>query len=344
MANIFGFTLLRNAVKYDYCFQESLLSLSGLVKYIVLALGNSEDDTELRLKSIPNLQVIPTYWDESLRKSGLILSQQTNVALDILRQTTKNDLEAWGFYLQADEVIHENDYTTIKNDIDYANSNGYDAVRFRYFHFWQHHNQVAIGKKWYPLEVRAVKLNSNIRSEKDAQGFSGIKRIYDSEAFIYHYGHVRKKDLYELKKKDFHKLYQQDSEIAKAQKKEEKKYKEGKVLSYYGSHPAVMKTRIDSFGDIYQLTQIPEIWIKNNSENDVSVYFDKINSSKVNLVTNRAECKQKDKLIVLFPTFWDNLFCPSKVNTRPESRLGDDWTFKTYLMLKLSEKFIGSNL
>ena len=40
-----GFTFLRNAIRYDYPFRESLASLAPLVDEIVVAVGKSEDGT-----------------------------------------------------------------------------------------------------------------------------------------------------------------------------------------------------------------------------------------------------------------------------------------------------------
>jgi hypothetical protein len=341
---IFGFTLLRNAIKYDYCFLESLKSLSSVTNSIFLALGDSEDGTEKAIENFKNIKIIKTKWDESLRKSGLILSQQTNIALDKLREYAKEDKDSWGIYLQADEVIHEKDYFKLKNDIEYAQNNGYDAVRFRYFHFWLNHNTIAIGKKWYPVEVRAIKLDSNITSIKDAQGFENITKVYESDVTIYHYGHVRQKELYELKKNDFHKLYHQDADLLKAKKREEKKYKEGRILPFFGSHPKVMKDRILSFGDVFEMEKEPEIWIINNSLHEIENYIPLINAQKVNIIKHSSQCKNKNKLVILYPTFWQRIFYPSKVLKRPESKLGRDWTFETYLSLKLSEKKISSKI
>ncbi len=222
---LFGFSLLRNAVKYDYCFTESLSGLAAVVEKTFLALGDNEDNTEEMLDSIPNIVKIHTVWDEKLRDSGLILSQQTNIALEAARSEQQSSDNSWGVYLQADEVLHENDYKLIADDIKFANENGYDSVAFRYKHFWHNHNQLTVGKKWYPVEVRAIKLNSNIKSIRDAQGFECCTKIYQSNAFIYHYGHVREERIYRLKKADFHKLYNTDENLLKAEQKEERKYK-----------------------------------------------------------------------------------------------------------------------
>src|SRR5690349_15042464 len=98
---LFGFTLLRNGVVYDYPFLESLGSLSGICERVYLALGKSDDGTEAAIAPLAGkLRITPTVWDENLRKSGLILSQQTNIALAALRQEAR-EVSDWGFYLQA---------------------------------------------------------------------------------------------------------------------------------------------------------------------------------------------------------------------------------------------------
>ncbi len=94
-----GFTFVRNGVKYDYPFIESISSLLPVCDEVVVAVGQSEDDTLKRIQSLhsPKIRILETVWDESIRKGGTILSQQTNLALDQIDGD-------WGIYLQADEV------------------------------------------------------------------------------------------------------------------------------------------------------------------------------------------------------------------------------------------------
>lgn len=241
---IFGFTLLRNGIQYDYPYRESLRSLGGICERTFVALGQSQDGTEQSLASIPQLTLIPTVWDEGLRKSGLILSQQTNIALTELRKFSK---DGWGIYLQADEVISERDYDRIRADMKEAESVGADAISFRYLHFWQSHRKIAVGKRWYPQEIRAIRLDSAIESWGDAQSFRNHKKIFESDATIYHYGHVRESHAYEQKKKDFNRWWHSDAEMAKIFAKGKRRDAYEEVISYLGPHPNVMNERIRSF-------------------------------------------------------------------------------------------------
>lgn len=238
---IYGFTLLRNGVKYDYPFLESLRSLCALCDQVFVALGDSDDGTEAKLAEFRNIVIVPTVWDESMRKSGLILSQQTNIALEALREKTR---EGWGFYLQADEVLNEKDFPLIRRDLEEADRTGCDSVSFRYLHFWQSYHQIAIAKRWYPQEIRAVKLDSAARSYGDAQSFEQVRKRFESDALVYHYGHVREAGAYEKKKADFGRWWHQDEELKKVLQKGARRDKHEPTLPYFGSQPGFMKERI----------------------------------------------------------------------------------------------------
>jgi hypothetical protein len=238
--HLHGFTLLRNGLKYDYPFRESLRSLTGLCEKTFLALGDSEDGTEKAL-DFPGLEIIPTIWDETIRKSGIILSQQTNIALGALRRHTR---EGWAFYLQADEVLDEKEYDQIRADIAKADQQGCDAVAFRYLHFWQSHARIAVGWKWYPQEIRAIRLDSELESYGDAQSFRPAKKIFQSDAHIFHYGHVREAKAYERKLSDFHRWWHSDAELARVKAKGAKRDRSELWLAYHGPHPSSMRERI----------------------------------------------------------------------------------------------------
>ena len=106
-------------MKYDYSFKESLDSLAPIVEKTYLALDSGTDSTESEVRKLPNIQIVPSVWDMSLQK-GLVLSVETNKALEALRTDHGSESNAWGVYLQADEVLHEDDYEILKRDIEKA--------------------------------------------------------------------------------------------------------------------------------------------------------------------------------------------------------------------------------
>ena len=71
-----GFTIVRNGVKFDYPFIESIRSVLPLCDEMIVSVGNSEDDTLQRIKDIgdPKIRIIQTVWDDSLREGGRVLA------------------------------------------------------------------------------------------------------------------------------------------------------------------------------------------------------------------------------------------------------------------------------
>jgi hypothetical protein len=52
---VVGFSFIRNAVKFDYPIVESITSILPICDEFIIALGNSDDNTEDLIKSIDGL-------------------------------------------------------------------------------------------------------------------------------------------------------------------------------------------------------------------------------------------------------------------------------------------------
>lgn len=193
---ISGFSVVRNAIRYDYPFIESLKSLLPLVDELVLAVGDCDDGTVEALAAIdsPKLKVIHTVWDPAVRSGGLIISQQTNLALDACQGD-------WCFYLQADEVLHENDLDRIHSAMRRnIHKPAIDGLTFRYHHFRAAYN--FRDPLPYRRQTRIVRRTAGARSYGDACGFRKYPngqaepkgerlRTASTGAWVYHYGHVK---------------------------------------------------------------------------------------------------------------------------------------------------------
>lgn len=333
---ICGFTLLRNGVKYDYPFLESLRSLCALCDQVFVALGDSDDGTEAQLAEFKNLVIVPSVWDESMRKSGLILSQQTNIALEALREKTK---DGWGFYLQADEVLNEKDFSLIRRDIEQADRTGCDAVSFRYLHFWQSYHRIAIAKRWYPQEIRAVKLDSSARSYGDAQGFEQVKKKFESDAFVYHYGHVRESGAYEKKKADFGRWWHQDEELKKVLQKGARRDRHEPTLPYFGPQPSFMQARI---GSSFAPKQKAKVLVFGREQDlDFGVLAElEFTESVSRLLSAGAEQSVLLRPLPAWAFFLRWLGFGSRVPAKMKSPQALDWSKKFRTILKFSEKGI----
>ena len=246
---ISGFTFIRNAQILGYPLVESLLSIVPLCDEVIVAVGDSLDGTLDIINSLnePKIRIIETIWDKNLKTGGKVYSQQTNLALS-------ETIGDWCIYLQADEVIHENDYDLILKDINIAeNSVGIDALLFKYIHFYGSYDYIGTGRQWYRREIRAFRNTGLVVSWGDAQGFrkktkSGFSKLtaHQSEAKIFHYGWVRPPKAQQKKLKLVHTYYNQDAEyqLSKVEENDFDYNSAYELLPFKGAHPLVMKSKI----------------------------------------------------------------------------------------------------
>lgn len=246
---ISGFTFVRNAEKYYFPVKESIESILPVVDEFVIALGESDegDHTEEIIRSInsPKIRIIHRKWDAELYKNGEIFRHETNFALSQCKGE-------WCFYIQADEVVHEDDLPIIKKACEeYLNKKETEGLLFNYLHFWGDYDHYLPYHGWYQNEMRIVRNNIGADSIKDAQSFrktNGEKlKVKPINARIFHYGWVRPPQIMRSKKKE------QDSFYWGLKKAKEHYSKVapvfdygplGKIPVYKGTHPKVMKERI----------------------------------------------------------------------------------------------------
>jgi hypothetical protein len=243
-AGLSGFSIVRNAIHYGYPVAEALRSFAPLVDEVVVAVGRGEDGTLELVRSLdlPQLRVIETEWDETLRVGGRVLAQQTNLALAACRHP-------WAFYLQADEVVHEQDYPTIRAALDrWRDDPAVDALRFRFLHFEGTYAYVNYVR--YRKQCRIIRNNGAIVSVGDAAGFGRVDgcslRVRRSGATIYHYGWARAPEVLKRKTLAFQKLYHDDDWVAAHYGDIPPDYLSDVDIAFRfrGSHPAVMRERI----------------------------------------------------------------------------------------------------
>ena len=246
-----GFTFIRNAITLDYPIVEAIQSILPLCDEVVVAVGNSEDDTLNLVKNIdPKIRVIETIWDDSLRQGGRVLAEETNKAFHAISKDSD-----WAIYIQGDEVLHEDGFVAITEAMKrYQNRNDIDGLLFNYHHFYGSYEYIGDAIQWYPKEIRIVKNTPEIYSFGDAQGFrKGANqklRVAQVDAYIHHYGWVKSPQAMQRKQERFHKLWHDDQWMEKnIAKAEEFDYSEIKALwKFTGTHPLVMHKRIQEKG------------------------------------------------------------------------------------------------
>lgn len=244
-----GFTIIRNALKYDYPVTEAILSVLPLCDVFYVGVGQSEDGTRQLIESIPSdkIRIVDTVWDDSLREGGKILSIETNKVFDAI--PAEYD---WCFYIQSDECVHEEDYAEIRSAMTrYVTDDTVEGLLFEYKHFYGHYRYIGVGRRWYKHEIRIIKNKKHIRSYKDAQGFRTLSdkklKVKKVNAFIYHYGWVKSPKAQQAKQSNFHKMWHDDEWMkTNIPIVEEFDYNNIDLLEEYrGSHPKVFAERIN---------------------------------------------------------------------------------------------------
>lgn len=189
-----GFTFVRNGTILGYPYIESIKSLLMLCDEVIVAVGNSDDDTLDKIRSIadPKLRIIPTTWNESMADRGYTYAQQKMIA-------QFNCTGDWAFYLEGDEIIHEQDIPLIRAQMaKYLADTEVEALVFDYHHFYGSAEFVAKSPRWYRKAPRIIR--NTIRSWAPDGLFWVVmhenkRGRYPNAAlvncYLYHYGHVR---------------------------------------------------------------------------------------------------------------------------------------------------------
>lgn len=237
--SISGFTFIRNGVDLGFPFEASIRSLLPLVDEFIVAVGKGSDETLSRIRAInnPKIRIIETVWNERMADRGFVYAQQKMIA----QYSCTGD---WAFYLEGDEVVHENELSKIRDSINKHHPNPeVEALVFDYYHFYGSPHWISISPGWYRRECRLIR--NTIRSyapdgqywlvtTKHKRGRNPHAAL--ANAHIYHYGWIRRNE--EMQKK----LDQVSKYWATPAAKIDYSQFDGRALALFdGEHPQAVK-------------------------------------------------------------------------------------------------------
>lgn len=185
-----AFTILRHAGPLGYPFIESIRSVLPIVDEFIVVIADDDDESGPDVEAIgdPRIRILRRPW-QPVGIGGVELARQTNIAL---AQCTG----AWAIYLQADELIHEDDHERLRRAMRDHLARDTEGLLFDYLHFYRSYRWIANDwRAFYPRAVRVVRTGIGIESAGDAAGF--VRRRGDttrgvikarSGARIFHYG------------------------------------------------------------------------------------------------------------------------------------------------------------
>jgi len=250
-----GFTFLRNGQKLGYPFVESIRSILPIVDEFVIALGPCDDDTEKMVRGIgdPKIRIIPTQWNERIQPDysvkGFVYGQQKSIALF-------NCTGDWAFYLEADEVVHENDLPKIRAAMEkHLDDPRIEALVFDYLHFYGNANTVVWSPGWYRSEVRIIRNTIPAWSSEalffnvvDGHKKSRYPRAAHTGATIYHYGWVRSEAQMNLKSAAVQKYW----EAKLAAKVDYSKIDPAALKRFTDAHPKIVQDWLPKADGLFQ--------------------------------------------------------------------------------------------
>jgi hypothetical protein len=187
-----GFTIVRNGIKLDFPLESSIRSLLPICDEVVVNVGRSEDETLALVRSIgdPKIRILETEWDMTIKNQ--VLADETLRAMRACHHP-------WGIYIQADEVLHERGAELLAQAVQQHDADPrVEGLLVKYLHFYGDLDTIALNRRWYRREVRAVRLDPrlDIRPYQGAQGFRvgpEFRKIRArlTQAEMFHYGWAR---------------------------------------------------------------------------------------------------------------------------------------------------------
>jgi hypothetical protein len=242
-----GFSFIKNAIKFQYPITEALQSILPLCDEIVVAVGDSEDDTRSLVASIdPKIRIIDTIWDQKLTAEGRVLAVETDKAFQAIGKDSD-----WCIYIQGDEVLHDQYYDEIRTAmLRWKDNKAVDGLLFKYRHFYGSFDYIGSSSRWYRHEIRVIKNNKSIYAYRDAQGFrkgnNEKLRVKPLNAYIHHYGWVREPKAMYAKSIDFGRHWGGNEWKEKIYAGEFDYSNIDALERFTGTHPRVMQARIDA--------------------------------------------------------------------------------------------------
>jgi len=245
-----AFTFIKNGQLLGYPFVQSIKSILPIVDEFIVNVGASEDDTLAQIQAIndPKIRIIQSIWNEQMQDRGYVYGQQKMIA-------QFNCTGDWAFYIEGDEVYHEDDLDKITQSMDqYVDDPKVEALVFDFIHFYGNANSYLSSPGWYRTEARIIK--NSIRSYApdglfwlvlDSNKTGRYPRAKHTGAKCYHYGWVRSEEQMSLKtKKISHHWGGQPVNIDYSQ------MDQSIIMGFNGQHPKVVKDWVPKVKGIFK--------------------------------------------------------------------------------------------
>ncbi len=248
---ISGLLITYQCLIQDYPVEACIRSLLDIADIVYVNDGYSTDGTLELLNSLreeygsDRVVIIKRKWDHD---KGF-WARERNYILD-------NYVEpGWVLSLDADEVLHEDEFKYIKNGI--TNSK-HKSIAFRVIHFYGTPFHTISGYGWFNKHTQLWHTDTGIRWLYRPNGcaddivwpdgkLAHIVKHEVIEAKLYHYGHCRSPKAMGMKMKRANDLYQHSKDYISGNMAEltSWEYDMNRALPYDGTHPKYVKDWVE---------------------------------------------------------------------------------------------------
>ena len=268
-----AFTFIKNGGILGYPFIQSIKSILPIVDEFVINVGSGEDNTLEVIQAIndPKIRIIQSCWNDNMKNRGYVYGQQKMVA-------QFNCTGDWAFYIEGDEIYHENDldriYMSMKENLDNPEA---EALIFDFYHFYGNANSYLDSPGWYRSEARIIKNSLRTYAPDglfwlvlDNNKTGRYPRAKHTGAKCYHYGWVRSEAQMNLKSKKVQKYWG-----GEANKIDYSKMDQSIIKEFKGSHPKIIQDWIPN--DIELFTVDPSYKLtKKQKKHRIMIIFEKL--------------------------------------------------------------------
>ena len=245
-----AFTFIKNGQILGYPFIQSIQSILPIVDEFVVNVGQSEDDTLALIQSInnPKIRIIQSTWNDNMHDRGYVYGQQKMIA-------QFNCTGDWAFYIEGDEVYHEDDLDKIRASMQtHVDNPEVEVLVFDFYHFYGNANSYLDSPGWYRSEARIIK--NSVRSYApdglfwlvlDSNKNGRYPKAKHTGACCYHYGWVRSEEQMNLKSQKVQQYW--GGEPAKI---DYSQMDQSIIKEFSGTHPKIVQDWLPQDKGIYQ--------------------------------------------------------------------------------------------
>ena len=234
-----AFTFIKNGQLLGYPFIQSIKSILPIVDEFIINVGLGEDNTLDEIEKIndPKIRIIQSHWNNNMKDRGFVYGQQKMVA-------QYNCTGDWAFYIEGDEIYHENDLDRIYMSMkEHLNNSDVEALVFDFYHFYGNGNSYLDSPGWYRAEARIIKNSLRTYAPDglfwlvlDSNKNGRYPKAKHTGAKCYHYGWGRSEHQMNLKSEKVQKYWG-----GNAKKIDYSKMDQSIIREYKGTHPIIIQ-------------------------------------------------------------------------------------------------------